>query len=174
MALTQSILLLNSSYEPLTIIPWQKAICLVLSDKVEVISNYISGVIRTASKTYPLPAVIRLKLYTNRKHTYISSGSAPRRNIYERDAYTCQYCGKTCATPTITIDHVMPKVRGGNNSWINMVTSCKKCNCKKGARTPEEANMPLLHKPIQPKIPWMLKWKNKKIPREWEDYVKKL
>lgn len=140
-------LLLNATYEPIKIISWKKAITLVFLGKAEMLERY-DRVIHTTSTTYALPSVLRLlnRVRVPRKPVQFSRG-----NVYRRDGYTCQYCDVSFSPSELTFDHVMPRSRGGETSWVNIVTSCKECNRIKGDRTPAEAGMPLVKTPREPR-----------------------
>jgi len=142
----QAVLLLNSSFEPLKVITWQRAISLVFCGKVEIIEEY-NHQIRSVSIVFQAPAVIRLLKYARvgRKEPPLC-----RTNILARDAFECQYCGKDLNNREATLDHVMPRSKGGKTTWENIVAACGICNRKKGGRTPQEAHMPLRKKPIKP------------------------
>jgi 5-methylcytosine-specific restriction endonuclease McrA len=102
----------------------------------------------TNKMIYPgiyLPNVIRLRTY---RHIPVRLQVVTRKNIYLRDANTCQYCGSKLKSDDLTLDHIIPKSRGGKSSWDNMVACCRVCNSRKDNRTPEEAGMPLLHRPL--------------------------
>lgn len=101
-------------------------------------------VIRTVNDEYSYPSVIRLRRYINLPYAKIVLS---RRNIMKRDRHTCQYCG---TKSDLTLDHVLPRSRGGADSWENLVTACNQCNVKKGNRTPDEASMPLDIEPYRP------------------------
>ena len=124
-------LVLNSGYEPLTIISWQKAMILWLQDKVDVV-EYYSVSINSATRSFQLPSILRLKKYvkTNRNKKVRLN----RRNLFLRDKFICAYCDKKFSEKNLTIDHVIPLSKGGAHSWDNVVTSCSKCNNKKGNR----------------------------------------
>ena len=123
-------LLLNATYEPLKVVDWRKAITLWCQGKVEVISVYDCEV-HSVSLTVKLPSVIRLRRYiTIKRHCNLVPFS--RANIYARDDHTCQYCGRTFPVDTLTFDHVVPVRRGGRKDWENIVTSCVRCNRRKG------------------------------------------
>ena len=140
-------LLLNATYEPLKVISWQKAITLVFLGKAELIEAQDERV-RTSSSSYELPSVLRLvtRVRVPRKPVQFS-----RANIYRRDKYQCQYCGDKFSPSVLTFDHVIPRSRGGDTSWGNIVACCQPCNRVKGNKTPDEANMPLLRKPKEPR-----------------------
>ncbi|MEM9540857.1 MAG: HNH endonuclease [Cyanobacteria bacterium P01_E01_bin.42] len=135
------VLVLNASYEPLNITSWRRAVVLLLKGKAEQL-EYQKAELRTR---FPIPTVIRLRYYVRVPYKEIP---LTRRNILERDNHTCQYC--SYKGDGLTLDHVHPRSRGGGDSWDNLVTACVRCNVRKGSRTPEEANMPLLSKPRRP------------------------
>lgn len=136
-------LVLNAAYEPVNVIPAKRALTLVCGGKalVEVPSGRY---IKTSRLTLEIPSVIRLIVY---RRVPRNTRAVSRKSILMRDRYTCQYCNGVFPPKELTLDHVIPKSRSGANSWVNLVTSCYKCNNKKSDRTPTEAGMPLLHKP---------------------------
>ncbi|MDB9313092.1 HNH endonuclease [Spirulina sp. CS-785/01] len=135
------VLVLNASYEPLNITSWRRAVVLLLKGKAEQL-EYNTREIYTK---IPLPTVIRLRYYVRVPYKEIP---LTRRNILERDDHTCQYCNYR--GDNLTLDHVVPRSRGGKDSWDNLVAACVRCNVKKGNRTPEEAQMPLSTRPRRP------------------------
>lgn len=124
-----SILVLNASFEPLNIVNWKRAVVLLIKEKATVITK----------------GVIKLKEFINVKYNRFL---VTRKMIYERDGYKCLYCG---SSSNLSVDHVIPKSRGGEDSWTNLVTACLSCNSKKGNKTPEEAGMILKVKPTKPR-----------------------
>jgi HNH endonuclease len=137
----KSVLQLNASYEAIRIISAKRALTLITKGKAVV-------ELPTSKMIYPgiyLPSVIRLRVY---KRIPIRMQLVTRKNIYLRDANTCQYCGERFNAPDLTLDHIVPRSRGGKNAWDNLVTACALCNRKKDNRMPEEAGMPLLHRPL--------------------------
>lgn len=141
-------LLLNASFQPLQVIPWQKALQLFFSGKVEVVESS-DQTIRSVSISIRMPIVIRLLKYIPQKQRK-NVVRFTRNNVFLRDNYTCQYCGKKPPHSHLTMDHVKPVVHGGPKTWENIVTACRPCNVKKGGRTPDEANMKLRKVPRQP------------------------
>lgn len=137
------VLVLNASYEPLNICTWRRAIVLLLKGKAEQVEHNNNG--RLIYADTPLPTVIRLRHYVKIPYKEISLS---RRNILHRDSYTCQYCG--VRRHDLTIDHIIPRSRGGGDTWDNVTAACLKCNVKKGNRTPKEAAMPLRSQPRRP------------------------
>jgi 5-methylcytosine-specific restriction endonuclease McrA len=162
-------LLLNSSFEPVKVVSWKKAVVMVLLGKVEVIEEY-DRIIRGISFALRLPAVIRLTRYI-KKRTLIIKFS--RQNVYIRDGGRCQYCGSLFSERDLTYDHVVPRSKGGETEWTNVVTCCTRCNLKKGGRTPEEAGMSLIRKPKPPIwIPLLtMSLGLKETPEPWRDYL---
>jgi 5-methylcytosine-specific restriction endonuclease McrA len=162
-------LLLNQGFEPIKVIPWQRAITLLCLDKVEVIEEY-DAQIHAVSLIVQIPAVVRLR-HAFRRHARPVKFS--RVNIYARDGYRCQYCGERCAIDRLTYDHVVPRSRGGRTTWDNIVSACDTCNARKGNRTPAEAKMALRSTPTRPT--WMpsvqIRVSTHSIPEAWRDYV---
>ncbi|HMV27248.1 MAG TPA: HNH endonuclease [bacterium] len=145
MALNGHVLVLNQNYEPMTICHVKKAFVLVFLGKAEIIEIAEGRSIRSVSHEYPFPSIVRLMsfVYKKRKGIMLS-----RKNILKRDNYQCQYCGTR--SDAMTVDHILPKVRGGKDAWENLVTACITCNNKKGDRTPDEARMVLMTTPRRP------------------------
>lgn len=142
-------LLLNSTYECINFLTERKVFKLLAKDKIEVLAEWDERVQFWDKKKIRHPSVVRLKYHVRwipRKVRYSSSG------VFRRDQHDCQYCGITLATNKLTIDHVLPRSRGGENSWRNCVCSCFECNNKKSNRTPEEAGMKLIRKPAVPSV----------------------
>ena len=162
-------LLLNSTFEPLKVVSWKKAIVMVLLGKVEIIEEYDRS-IRGISFTLRLPAVIRLTRYIKKRSPMIKFS---RQNLYIRDGGRCQYCGSLFSQKELTYDHVVPRSKGGETLWTNVVTCCVTCNLKKGGRTPEEAGMSLMRRPKTPIwIPLLtMNLGLKETPEPWRDYL---
>jgi 5-methylcytosine-specific restriction endonuclease McrA len=140
------VLVLNQNFEPLNVCAARRAFVLVGDGKAEVIEQGTLAV-RTTTRVYICPSVIRLLYLIKRVHPV---AKLTRREVFLRDNYTCQYCGKQ--TKDLTIDHVTPRHRGGPHRWENLVSACKTCNHRKGGRLPDEARMYLLAEPSQPKV----------------------
>ena len=138
------VLVLNANFEPINVCNTQRAIGLMLSEKASLILNG-RGVLHTARTTYPIPSVIRLQQMVHAPRPQVPLN---RREIFRRDHYTCQYCGKT--TPILTVDHVFPRHMGGKHEWPNVVAACPACNHRKGGRPLAETGMNLLHLPKVP------------------------
>jgi len=168
-------LVLSSSFEPLQTVTWKRTMCLIWEDKVDVVALHPDRVIHTIDEDIPLPTVIRYKKGVRRRYAARRVRFC-RRNVFLRDQGTCQYCGVQLAYNSFDYEHIMPRSRGGATSFLNIVASCKKCNRHKGDRTPEEAGMKLLRKPVAPTYipggpegvpetwqPWM--------PESWKDFL---
>ncbi len=133
----QKVLVLNSSYEPLSVCDAQKAILLLFGGKAVPVTHHPERFICTVTETYPMPSIVRLTVFVRVPYKRIMLN---RKNIIRRDAFQCQYCGKTDAP--LTIDHIIPRSRGGEDSWENLITACRRCNSKKGSRTPAKPACP--------------------------------
>ena len=136
-----SVLVINASYEPLHKVSIQHAIKMLVREV---------AVIEEADENqkfgdFPRPLVLRLVRYVRLAWRTVSPRFS-KKKLFARDKYTCGYCGKSADT----VDHVIPRSKGGQTTWENAVASCLKCNHKKGSRTPKEAGMKLLHKPFVP------------------------
>jgi len=138
------VLVLNQSYEPLTVCRARRALLLMFQGKAEMLENGV-GHIHSATQTFPLPSVIRL-YYLIKRHR--RKRKLSRYEIFNRDRYTCQYCG--LQSHQLTLDHVTPRYRGGPHTWENVVSACAACNRHKAGRTPQEAGMKLLRQPAPP------------------------
>ncbi len=136
------VLVLNASYEPLNITTWRRATVLMLKGKAESLEEDANHNIRHDKK---LPTVIRLRYFIKIPYRELA---LTRKNLLQRDDNCCQYCGTK--GDKLSIDHVIPRSRGGLDSWENVTTACLSCNITKGNRTPQEANMPLKNTPHKP------------------------
>ena len=143
MALNGRVLLLNQTYEPLGTVSVARAIIMTLKNTVAVEELDGDRVLRSAREVFPVPSVIRRRTYINVRRRREASGMK-RLRIYLRDKFRCQYCGEKKVATELTLDHIVPRSRGGDNSPVNIVTACVACNNRKSNRTPAEARMPLL------------------------------
>jgi 5-methylcytosine-specific restriction endonuclease McrA len=140
-----NVLVLNQNFEPLNVTNLPRAFRLVFGDKAEVL-EYDHQVIRTPRTEYRAPSVIRLQHMVRRPRPRVKLS---RREVFIRDRYTCQYCGGE--RRDLTLDHVLPRHRGGSHTWENLVTACTGCNHHKGGKTPEEARLRLVRQPVEPR-----------------------
>ena len=143
MALNGRVLLLNQTYEPLGTVSVARAVIMTFKNTVTVEELDGERVLRSAHAEFPVPSVIRRREYINVRRRREAAG-AKRMRIYMRDKFRCQYCGEKRGANELTLDHILPRSRGGDNSPVNIVTACVGCNQRKGSRTPDEARMPLL------------------------------
>lgn len=139
------VLVLNHNYEPLNVCNIRRAVVLVITGKAEVLEGYDVEVVSPRHR-FEAPSVIRLSYMIRRPHPRVK---LCRREVFIRDNYTCQYCGKQ--TSDLTIDHVIPRSRGGGHSWENLVSACRSCNHRKGGKSPAEARFTLQRLPFEPK-----------------------
>jgi len=164
-------LLLNSSYEPMKIVSWQKALVLWFQSKVEVV-EYHDIFARSVLHSFQVPSIIRLKSYV-RPRSY-GAVRFCRENVYIRDNFTCQYCGERFSGKHLTLDHVIPASKRGPKSWTNVVAACRTCNQRKANRTPDGARMPLLKQPVIPA--WLptieIDFRPTAIPHAWLQYLR--
>lgn len=140
----EPVLMLNANFEPIHVCATCRAISLILGGKASLILNG-RGVIKTVSRNYPRPSVIRLDKMIKRPRPHVKLS---KREVLRRDNYTCQYCGKH--TLSLTVDHIIPRHLGGMHTWENLVAACPSCNHHKGGRTVEQAQMHLLRTPGEP------------------------
>jgi len=137
-------LVLNANYEPLNVCTTKRALVLIFSEKASLVKNG-RGEVRTVSASYPAPSIIRLDDMIKRPRPTVK---LTKSEVFRRDNYTCQYCGRK--TAKLTLDHVTPRHQGGIHSWDNLVAACPACNHRKGGKTPNQAHMNLLNKPYTP------------------------
>ena len=149
MSSMEAVIVLNAGYEFMGLVSWRKAMTLLFSGKVEVLKES-DKVVRTVSKSFRIPAVIRLLKFI--RQIYRREVPFSRKNVLTRDSCVCQYCGDGFASNELTVDHIIPKVQGGQNRWNNVVACCRVCNVKKGGRTPRQAGMTLVRQPFKPTI----------------------
>jgi 5-methylcytosine-specific restriction endonuclease McrA len=164
--LSLPVLVLNQNFEPLAVCNTKRAVVLVFLGKAQVIEDG-RGWIHTATTVFPRPSVIRLNRIIRRPRPKVK---LLRKEIFRRDGYTCQYCGRR--TRQLTIDHVIPRHKGGEHAWGNLASACRACNRKKGGKTPQEARMTLLHTPREPKAtPWYLFSAHVQRYQDWRKFL---
>lgn len=161
------VLVLNQNYEPLNVCRVRRAVVLLQDGKAEMLENG-AGFIHSTSLDFPVPSVIRLGSMIKRPR--------PRRkmtrfDIFQRDHFTCQYCGKQ--TSQLTLDHVIPRFRNGEHNWENVVSACIPCNRHKAGRTPGEAGMKLLSLPAPPRGDrfFYIPYRYRQSQRQWQKYL---
>jgi 5-methylcytosine-specific restriction endonuclease McrA len=162
------VLVLNATYEPLNVVSVRRAVLLLLKEKAEIVEA-AEAWLRSEELALPVPLVIRLVYYVRIPRRF--SLPVSRRTVMARDNYTCQYCGAQLGKSQLTIDHVLPRSRGGNTHWENVTTACGPCNRRKGSRTPQEARMPLLRKPRRPQYLAFTLLEGSRAPKVWNKYM---
>ncbi len=162
--MAKSVLVLNATFEPLSLVSVRRAVILLLHEKAELVEA-TERMLSSASRAFPEPLVIRLTRYVRLPHRTVP---ATRAGVMLRDAYTCQYCGDTPGREELTVDHVIPRSRGGGHNWENLTTACKRCNHKKGSQPLEDAQMNLLRKPIEPSYVALVLLSNPIAANYWE------
>jgi 5-methylcytosine-specific restriction endonuclease McrA len=161
------VLVLNANFEPLNVCNTRRAIGLILSGKADMVMNG-RGYVHTVKLSFPIPSVIRLDQMVHRPRLRVK---LTRREVFRRDNYTCQYCGRHSSD--LTVDHVLPKHLGGKHTWTNVVAACPPCNHRKGGRKLEEARMVLLHPPKEPPAsPNYLFGRHLDSNLEWGQFIK--
>lgn len=159
------VLLLNQDYQPLSICSLQRSMKLLFLDKAELLHDDPQRGLQTARIRFSYPSVIRLRRYV---HLPFNKIVLSRRNVMKRDQNMCQYCG---GKSDLTLDHVMPRSRGGRDAWENLVTACNRCNVRKGNRTPEEASMPLKREPFRPMHITFFRESAGGVHEQWKPYL---
>ena len=139
------VLVLNQNYEPLNVCRVRRAVVLIYRHRAEMLEDG-SGFIHSANRIFPVPSVIRLDYFIKRPRP---KRKLTRLEVFNRDQYTWQYCCKE--TRQLTLDHVVPRYRGGPHTWENVVSACISCNRRKAGRTPDEAGMKLIRSPSPPR-----------------------
>jgi len=163
-----NVLVLNATYEPLNVVSLRRAVVLLLKEKAEVVEA-TNALLRSERLTLPVPLVIRLVYYV--KIPYRLGPPLTRRTVLLRDRHTCQYCGRQPGKANLTVDHVLPRCRGGQTTWDNVAAACRSCNQRKGNRTPEEANMVLLSRPSRPRYGALVLLGAADVDQAWAKYV---
>ncbi|MGI8644524.1 MAG: HNH endonuclease [Thermomicrobiales bacterium] len=143
--MNKAVLVLNQNYEPLNVCNARRAIVMVFDGKAEILEEY-PFVVRSTRSIFPFPSVIRMTYLIRRPRPRVK---LTRREIFIRDGYTCQYCGRN--GHNLTIDHFVPRSRGGGHTWENLVSACKSCNHRKGGKSPQQARMLLRTDPKEPR-----------------------
>ncbi|MDX2195072.1 MAG: HNH endonuclease [Cytophagales bacterium] len=162
------VLVLNQDYSPLAVCNTERAFLLVFLHKAELVAEAKDRFFRTVNSSFAMPSVIKLNGYVKLPYRGVLLN---RQNIFKRDGHKCMYCG---STHNLTIDHVMPRSRGGASSWDNLATACRNCNARKGDFTPEEAKMPLRQKPYKPSFLIFLRDFSGNIDEQWYPYLGKV
>jgi 5-methylcytosine-specific restriction endonuclease McrA len=173
MTATHGCLALNSSFEPLTMVPLRRALRLVIDGKAEIVEADTGRVVKSERMSMPRPVVIRLTKFIHVPRRF--RRQVTNTFLFARDAYTCQYCGRTQAElrprEALTRDHLIPLSRGGSNEWTNVVTACSPCNTRKANRMPNEIGMHPKHAPVEPHFVH-LSWAVRRLTPQQARYIK--
>ena len=162
--INKKVLLLNQSYEPLMITNVKRAIILIMNKKVDLVEKY-NDYIYTINSSLVAPSVIKLKYYIRFRKTIAPN----RKNILKRDNYMCQYCMRV--NVSLTIDHVIPKDKGGSEKWENLVAACSDCNSKKSNKLLKQTNMKLYKKPMKPSHLFYFQKHAYEYQTSWKPYL---
>ncbi len=164
--MNEPVLVLNANFQPINITSTYRAINLVLAEKATLVMNG-RGYIHSVSQAFPLPSVIRLNRMVKRPRSIVK---LTRREIFRRDNFTCQYCGRKVSN--LTIDHVIPRHLGGATTWQNVVTACSRCNHLKGGMTPAQSGMyPLSTPQVPPSTAAYLFGRHLNQNQEWQEFL---
>lgn len=159
------VLVLNQSYQAISLCEPNRALVLVLLQKAELVADDSSRKVRTVNREFLYPSVIRVFNYVKVPYKKVA---LTRHNLFKRDQNRCVYCG---GTDKLTLDHVVPRAQGGKTTWNNLVTACYKCNSKKGSLTPEQAGMPMRFSPYRPSFIMYLSQFSGKVDEAWKPYL---
>jgi 5-methylcytosine-specific restriction endonuclease McrA len=165
-------LVLNISYMPIDRVPWTEAVVACVTGRAEIVEAYPNALVRSAHQAFPMPSIIRFVTRAVFRQRQVRFN---RHNVWLRDKGICQFCGEALKKAEFTYDHVVPQSRGGRTIWTNIVCACMDCNRLKANRTPEEAKMRLLAKPVVPlqlpgQLSPLLTWREG-MPLAWRDYL---
>ncbi len=161
------VLVLDAAYRPIKQISWKKAMVMYFQEKIEIVKEYENKWINSPRKKFKVPAVVRLVNFVFR---FPFGVKLTRTNILMRDNAECQYCSKKLNRKRFTVDHVVPRSKGGESSWENLVACCHKCNTHKGDKSPHEAGLVLNKTPVQPKIN-LFRYVCGETPEPWLDFL---
>lgn len=166
--MNQRVLVLNQDYSPMSVCTAQRAFLLIYLKKAELLNSATDQFLRTVTKSFPMPSVIRINNYISVPYKGVVM---TRHNIFKRDNQQCQYCG---TKKDLTIDHVIPRSKGGRSTWKNLVTACKQCNTKKGDFSPQEADMKLQTQPYKPSYIMFIRESSGYVQDEWRPYLEQV
>ena len=165
MLIQAPVLVLNQNYQPLNVCNVRRALVLLDREKAELMENG-RGYVHTVSQPFQAPSVIRLYHMVKRP---LVRRRLSRRAIFVRDRNTCQYCGTE--SKNLTLDHILPRSRGGKHEWGNVISACKRCNHRKAGRTPSEASMALLNEPTVPRPNPFYMFEQRTLLDEWRPFI---
>ena len=160
-----TVLVLNQDYTPLTVCSVHRAFMLMFLKKADLITEIKERHLRSISQSFPFPSIIKVRYYISIPYKGVVMS---RHNIFKRDGGKCQYCG---TNKDLTIDHIIPRSKGGKSTWTNLVTACKKCNSKKSDFPLSQLGMKLLKAPIKPSYLTFLRMYNGAYRDDWAPYL---
>ncbi len=163
--MNRKVLVLNQDFSPISVCTIQRAFLLNYLNKSELVKPANGYKLRSVSQSFPMPAVIRLNRYVNVPYKGVA---LTRQNVFRRDNSSCQYCG---TDKDLTLDHVIPRSKGGKSAWNNLVTACKKCNAIKGDASPEKVGLVLKKKPVRPSYMLFLRDLSGMSCEEWRPFL---
>ena len=161
----RQVLVLNQDYRALTLCSIQKAFILLFLNKAELVAKIERQYLRTVSQQFPSPSVIRLHRYANVPYKGVTLN---RHNVMKRDNFECQYCS---STKNLTLDHILPRSKGGRSEWKNLVTACSRCNSAKGDLTLDQAGLKLKQQPYKPSFVSFLSLPGSQLHDTWKIYL---
>ena len=159
------VLVLNQDYQAISLCDPERALVLVMMQKAELVADVSSRKLRSIRREFAFPSIIRLQAYVKLPFKKIS---LTRHNVFKRDGHRCAYCG---SSERLTLDHLLPRARGGRTTWTNLVTACQKCNAKKGDLLIEETNLHLRQQPFRPSFIMFLSQYSGFIQDPWKPYL---
>ncbi len=160
-----AVLVLNQDFTPISICTVQRAFLLVFLNKAEMLSEKPDASLRSINQHFPFPSVIRILQYA---HIPYKGVVLTRHNVFKRDGFLCQYCGDN---KELTLDHLVPRSKGGKSTWTNLVTACKSCNARKGDYSPDQAGLRLVRKPIKPSYVMFLRATTSEMRQDWIPFL---
>ncbi|MEM8895042.1 MAG: HNH endonuclease [Bacteroidota bacterium] len=164
--MTNRVLVLNQDYSPMTVCSVHRAFLLIYLKKAELLNALDGKSLRSITETYPFPSVIKVNRYVNIPYMSVV---LTRQNIFKRDGHECQYCG---THKDLTLDHLVPRSKGGKSTWNNLVTACRNCNARKGDHSLEKAGMKLKNVPRKPSYVMFLMDNAGQLQEDWKPYLK--
>lgn len=169
--MNHDVLLLNQAREPLTVVKWKRALTLIFSDKADVVS-YSNKWINSSRHSWNLPSVITLSKYDAFVNPKYSKPKCTKRRIHIRDNYKCVYCGNKCNNNDVTIEHIIPQSSGGETSWNNCVTACRKCNSGKSNMSLAESGLKMHYLPKVPSNIFEIYAEQYRENVDWGKYIR--
>lgn len=163
--MNRRVLILNADYSPIMVSTVQRAFILMYLNKTELVEKANGYKLRSVNAQFPMPAVIKLNNYVNVPYKKVA---LTRQNVFKRDNFKCQYCERK---DQLTLDHVIPKAKGGKSTWENLITACNRCNARKGDQTSKDAGMPLITQPFRPTYNSFIKNSSGYVCDEWLPYL---